>query len=98
MNSKEIIIEVIKQDMRYNQYISALQNLGIEVYGFELDFGGIVIKLMKLKEYPDSWLDLYVTYVSRSSEYEIIPFGNNLYPLDEECYNALKEFDNDGIN
>lgn len=100
MEIKVIIVEVIKQDMRYNQYISALRNLGIEVYEFEIDFFGIVTKLMERKEFPDSWIELYVSYISRSADYEIVPLGNNLYPLAEECYNALRRFDfkNDRIN
>jgi hypothetical protein len=93
MDNKEVIIEVIKQDMRYNQYITALRRLGIEVYEFELDFVTIVLKLLKLEECPDSWLELYVGFISRSEDYEISPSGTNLYQLAEECYCALKEFD-----
>jgi hypothetical protein len=92
MDKKEIIIEVIKQDMRYNQYIAALRRLGIEVYEFELDFVGIVLKLLEIKECPDSWLELYVSFISRGEDCEISPSGNNLYQLAEECYCALKGY------
>lgn len=89
MNKKEIIIELIVQDLRYNQYTAALRKLGIEIYGFELDFVTIIMKLMGIQECPDEWLDLYVSFLGRCEEIDTIPLGKNLYPLAEECYNVL---------
>ena len=92
MEDRFVIIELIKQDMRFNQYIAALRNLGIEVYDFDLDLMIIVAKLMKVTEMTDSWMELYVTELSKCENVSIEPLGNNLYPLAEECYNALLEF------
>jgi hypothetical protein len=93
-NKNEIIIEIIKQDMRYNQYIAALRKLGIEIYDFDLDLLSIVAKLMKVKDedMTDSWMELYVTKLSKCENLSIESLGNNLYPLAEESYNALLNF------
>lgn len=89
MNNKEIIIELIVQDLRYNQYTAALRKLGIEIYSFELDFVTITMKLLGIQECTDEWLELYVSFLNRCEEFDMIPLGKNLYPLAEECYNAL---------
>jgi hypothetical protein len=91
MDTREIIIETIRQDMRCNQYLTALRKLGI-VCEFEPDFVTIVLQLMNVKVCTDSWIELYVTFLNKSDDYEIIPPGDNLYPLARECYKALQEF------
>jgi len=45
-----IIIELIKEDMRFNHFMAALRVLGIEMYDFNLDLMSIVAKLMKIKD------------------------------------------------
>lgn len=94
MNMKEIIIPVIIEDMRFNQYISALWKLGIEVYGFDLDLMSVVADLMNIQreDMTDSWMELYVTELSKSRNLPIEPLGKNLYSLAEECYESLKNF------
>ena len=59
MDKSEIIIEVIKQDMRFNQFIAALRKLDIEVY-FDLDLISTVAELLEINM-TDSWMELYVT-------------------------------------
>ena len=91
---KEIIIPVIIEDMRFNQYISALRKLGIEVYGFDLDLMSIVADLMAIRreDMTDSWMELYVTELSKCESLPIESLGKNLYLLAEECYETLKSF------
>ncbi len=96
-NKQNIIIEAIKQDMRFNQYISALRELGIEAYNFDLDLMGIVAKLMKVN-ITDSWMELYVTELNKCECLPIKPMGENLNSLAEVCYHILlnfKEHDDD---
>lgn len=89
MHNKAIIIEVIKQDMRFNQYLAALQKLGIYVDDAVPDFLTIVAMLMGYTDFSDEWSELYVKLIGRSEAYEIVPLGNNLYELAEACYEAL---------
>jgi hypothetical protein len=62
MQSKHIILELIRQDMRYNQFIGLLNNIGIEIYDFQLELMEIVAQLIDLEEdeITDDWMDLYV--------------------------------------
>ncbi|MBN1118063.1 MAG: hypothetical protein JXA77_12705 [Bacteroidales bacterium] len=94
MEDRIDIIELIKEDMRFNQFIAALRKLGIEVYEFDLDLMSIVAKLMKISydAMTDSWMELYVTELSKSECLPIEPLGKNLYSLAEECYETLKNF------
>lgn len=88
-----IIIEIIRQDMRFIQYINALRLLGIEVYGFQLDLMDIVANLMALDNSKiDAWRDLYIDFLYKTINYEREPLGNNLSGLAEKCYNALDQF------
>ncbi len=93
MQNKDIIIELIKEHMRLNQYIAALRKLGIEALDFDPDLMSIVAKLMKVKDMTDSWMELYVTELSKCEDVSIEPLGKNLYPLAEECYKTLSEFE-----
>ena len=88
----QVIIEILKQEMRFNQYIFALRKLGIEVYNFELDFVSIVAKLMNVRDMTDAWMELYVTEISKCESIPIEPLGKNLYPLAEKCYHSLVDF------
>ncbi len=93
MNSNgNVIIEIIREDMRFNQYISALRKLGIEVYEFDLDLMSIVAKLMGIsyEDMTDTWMELYVTELSKCESVPMEPLGKNLYSLAEECYETLK--------
>ena len=100
MDKSEIIIEVIKQDMRFNQFIVALRKLDVEVH-FDLDLMSIVAELIGINKenMTDSWMELYVTKLSKCENVQIEPLGKNLYLLAQECYEALKSFDfnNDGM-
>lgn len=91
MDNKDIAINVIVQDMRFNQYLSVLRKLGIEANNFEIELIGIVAKLMGKEEgdISDSWMELYFTELSKCESVPIEPLGKNLYSLAEECYGIL---------
>ena len=97
MDNKDIAISVIVQDMRFNQYHSALRKLGIEAYDFELELMGIVASLIgKTNEgISDEWMELYVTEICKSEAVMIEPLGRNLFSLAEQCYNSLMNFNDD---
>ena len=93
MNIKEITINLIIEDMRFNQQITALRKLDVEVY-FDLDLMNIVANLMGISQenMTDSWMELYVTELSKCESFPIEPLGKNLYGLAEEFYETLKNF------
>ena len=95
MKRKSIIIELIKQDLHFNQYLAALRNLGIELHTFDLNLMSLVARLMgrKKDDLPDDWMDLYVIHLSRSKDIPYDPLGKNLNALARECYYALLNFE-----
>ncbi len=93
MNTKEIIISIIQEEMRIRQYVFALRKLGIEFSDFELDLMSVVSKLMQVNM-TDAWMELYVTELNKCEYLTIEPFGKNLKPLAEVCYHTLLNFEN----
>jgi len=91
MNNKELIIHLIKEDMRFNQYLAALRKLGIEAYGFDMDLTSLVAALMK-QEMTNDWLAFYVLKLCNTESLPIKPLGMNLYRLAEDCYNSLLDY------
>ena len=92
MENRIVIIDLLKEHMRLQQYIAALRKLGIEACNFDSDLMSIVARLMRVGDMTDSWMELYVTGLSKCEEVPIEPLGKNLEPLAEECYRALLEF------
>ncbi len=94
MDKSEIIIDIIKEDMRFYQFITGLSKMGIEIYSFDLDLMSIVAKLMNIKDedMTDAWMELYVTELSKCENVSVEPLGKNLIPLAEECYHKLLNF------
>ena len=93
MNPKEIIISLIIEEMRFNQRLAALRKLDVEVY-FDLGLMNIVANLMGISQenITDSWMELYVTELSKCESFPIEPLGKNLYGLAVEFYETLKNF------
>jgi len=91
MEIKEVVIKLIREDMRYNQYMALLRKLGIEVYFSDLELSGIVADLMG-QEMTCQWIELYFEQLSVSELLPIKPLGKNLEKPAEECYDLLQKF------
>ncbi len=93
---KEITIQIIRQDLRFYQFIAGLRKMGIEIYSFDLDLMSIVAKLMNIKyeDMTDDWMELYVTELSKCENFPVESLGKNLIPLAEKCYHSLLNFKN----
>ncbi len=94
METKEIIIELIKQDMYFNQYLESLRKLGIEIFDYQLELMEVIVKLMQKpeEEITDEWIDMYVTEINKCKDVPIAPRGENLYPLAEKSYRELMKY------
>lgn len=94
MKNKDLIISLIHQDLKHNQLISGLENLGLD--GEEvhcLSVLEIVFKLMKIPEgeISDKWGELYSNFIEEAQNYSITSKGETLIPLAESCYLQLKD-------
>jgi hypothetical protein len=91
MNTKELVISIIQQEMRIKQYVIALRKLGIEFAHFEPDLMHVVSVLMHVNA-SDEWMELYVSELNKCEYLSIEPHGRNLKPLAEVCYYTLLGF------
>ena len=93
MKNKELLIDLIQQDLKHNQLIIGLDKIGLE--GSEmhnLRILEMVAKLMKVpKTLQEDWTNAYMLCMEESVNYQITNRGESLKPLAEVCYNRLKQ-------
>ena len=93
MDTKDVIIHLIREDMRLHQFMAALRKLGIEVYGLDIDLMSVTGRLLNVKEEDyDAWMDVYISELSKCERLPVKPLGKNLDPLAERSYKVLSEF------
>ncbi len=80
--------KLIKEEMKHEQLIQALQQLGFNSDLHGLDISGVVAELMGIPEGNMSWewFDVYMSFLEQAGHYEITGDGMNLIPLAETCY------------
>lgn len=94
MDTKTLIVDLIRQDMKHNQLILGLEKLGISGdYHHNLEIVNIVAQLMGIVQgnIRDEWCDVYFSYIHEAGKYDIEPKGENLRQLAEACYDNLCE-------
>ena len=91
MKNKDLIIDLIQQDLKHNQLIASLQKIGLEAREQHcLGILEIVAKLMKVPEgkVDDLWGAAYASFMGQVGCYDMD--GNSLRLLAEVCYRQLK--------
>lgn len=90
---KSLIIKILVQDMKHEQLINGLKDLGFESDLHGLELVSIVAELMGAPELKSNseWFDGYMNFLSMADQYEITGNGRNLIPLAETCYMYLKK-------
>lgn len=72
MQTKEFITRLIEQDIRHNQLINGLQNIGLtDNERYTLGIVWLVAEGMGIEEgeVPDEWLELYYTVMLNVNQY-----------------------------
>lgn len=92
MNNKELIINLIQQDLKHNQLLSGLEKIGLGVELHYLRILEIVSKLMNVPdgEVDDLWSELYIKFMQEAIQFEITSNADTLKPLAVTCYGRLK--------
>lgn len=88
---KQLIIELLVQDMKHEQLIDGLYKLGFSSDLHGLNISGVIAELLGIKEADISWdwFEIYMDFVGQAKHYEICGTGNTLRPLAETCYTFL---------
>jgi hypothetical protein len=92
MKKEQLVIKLIQQDLKYNQLLLRLEEIGLEGRDTHyLKLLEIIFKLMSVpKVVEDDWGDLYLSYMQQAIQYKITSKGKTLKPLAEVCYRQLK--------
>ena len=94
MESKELIIALIQQDLKHSQLILGLDDLGLEASDkHSLEMFDIVANLMQVPEghVESNWARVYLTYMSECREVEIQHTTAPMMPYAVSCYDDLCE-------
>jgi len=89
----ELIIKLIRQNLKYNQLIKGLDNLDLDAgHRHHLGIMDLVKRLMEVPEHLENdFLDTYMGYMDRCLDYPISSLGEELRDLAEEWYKGLGE-------
>ena len=89
--NKDLIIRLIRQDLKHNQLVVGLKELGFEDDGLHmLELHKIIADLMNIPEGKwDELLDTYFDFLEQSTDHRIDHDGKALTPLAEACYELL---------
>lgn len=94
MSNKELIISLIQQDLKHNQLILGLDELGLATSDKHcLEILDIVASLMQVPEgdIEFDWCRLYVTYMAESKKLGVTHTTETMKPFAEACYDGLVE-------
>ncbi|WP_186754261.1 hypothetical protein [Echinicola salinicaeni] len=87
----ELIIELIRQDLKHNQLIKGLDNIDLDAgLRHHLGIMDLVKRLMEVPAHLENdFLDTYMAFMDRCLDYPITSLGEELIELAEECYKGL---------
>lgn len=90
---KHLIIHLLIQDMKHEQLVHGLHQLGFESQLHTLDIMAAVSELMHIPQEQLTWLwsDAYINVLKQARQYPITADGKNLLPLAEQCYVVLQQ-------
>ena len=92
MENKELIIQLIQQDLKYNQLITGLRKIGFDTDVHTLEIIEVVAQLMGIEsgKISDKWTGTYVSFLDQAHHYKISVLSEELKPLAEKCYYLLE--------
>ena len=93
MKSQTLIISLIHQDLKHNQLLHGLEQIGLD--GSEVHFLGIMEIVAELMNVPpgkvnDDWGKMYIELMKEAINFEITSKGEALQPFANKCYEQLK--------
>lgn len=90
MDTEELIILLIQQDMKHQQLVEYICRAGFETYMHGLDIPHIVAELMGLNNIPDAWMEIYMKFLGTTVYCPISGKSEIFRELAKECYVLLK--------
>lgn len=92
MENKDLIIQLIQQDLKHSQLTEGLRQMGLDDFGlYTLDILSIVAHLMNIpkEKITDRWAEIYGGFLDKAYQHEVADRGEELIPVAEKCYELL---------
>jgi len=91
MNNRELVVQLIQQDLKHSQLTETLRYMGLDDGGlYALDLITIVAQLMDVPPHQmDDFAEVYGTFLDEAPHYLTTYLGEALLPVAEECYLKL---------
>lgn len=92
MKTRDLVIELIRQDMKHQQLVEAICRAGFETDLHHLHIMPLVARLMYPKETePEAgWIETYMECLGAAARLPIAARAENLRSAAEECYLLLR--------
>ena len=93
MNNKDLIIQLIQQDLKHNKLTRGLFQLGFEDGSFyDLEILTIVHHLMGIKsdELEDTFTDIYCSFMYEVKDIDSSELDDKIPLIANQCYGMLK--------
>lgn len=91
MDNRELVVQLIQQDLKHSQLTETLRHMGLDDGGlYALDLITIVARLMEVPPHQmDDFAEVYGTFLDEAPQYPTTYLGKALLPVAEECYKRL---------
>ena len=93
MKKKELITQLIRQDLKYHKLVNGLTQLGFEDDGtYQLDNHDIISQLMGLpkESMSDTWNELYHSFMQDANQVDFQQLDGEIDLIAAKCYKMLK--------
>ncbi len=91
-SNKDLILQLIQQDLKHNQLTEGLRHLGLSDDGlYCIDLLSIIERLMEIPdgETGDRCTQVYVSFMCEAHQYGVSDLGKELKPVAEKCYDMM---------
>jgi len=92
MNNKDLILQLIQQDLKHHQLTEGLRYLGLDDGGLHsLNILPIVAQLMGIpkRKVNDRWSEVYHSFMAEAHKTPCSTLGKELEPIAAKCYEML---------
>ncbi|UTW67959.1 hypothetical protein KFE94_07540 [bacterium SCSIO 12643] len=92
MKNKDLILQLIQQDLKHNQLTEGLRQIGLDDYGrYCLDIQPMVAQLMGMEkeQVSDRWTEIYGSFMDNAHQTKTSDRGEELIPVAQKCYDML---------
>lgn len=98
LSSREVIIQLIKEDLRSSKLVLGLSELGLDAGKYHLNISSLVFNLMGINEQNEKLLDIYMEFMDRTMSIPDIEQEGILQRMAEELYALLLSAKNESNN